>query len=450
MYYDSGSALFWYKAIFMLELFIAEFLFTWKLNKKKMYPLRLAITALICFGVSFAVPILNYNALYSSLLFFGLYFLSTVLLKLLCYEESWVNVFFCTIAAYAVQHIAFETYNFIIIVTGLNNGLPVAAYGDKLQSTYDALVIFIHYESYLIVYWLCYLAYGRRIKKGENMKNISLSLLFLSIGTILIAVVVNAIMTYYGYSHPQPFYSSISCLLIIFCCIFVLTAQFNLLAKGNAQEELSIVRKMWSQEEKQYAMLKENIDYINIKCHDLKHQIRQFGQQCSLDDKSISNMMSKVSIYDSSLKTGNEALDVLLMEKSFTCLNKGIKLTSMADGKAISFMEDTEIYSLLGNALDNAIESLEKVEDPSKKVIGLIIRNVNSFVSIHLYNYCKEKPHFKDGIPQTIKENKQDHGYGLKSMALIAEKYGGKMTASYQNETFNLDFLFPVPEKKEM
>lgn len=444
MYYDSNSALFWYKAVFMLELFISEFLFTWRLNKKKLYPLRLLIVATISFGMAFAVPILYYNALYSSLLFFGLYFLSTILLKLLCYDESWVNVFFCTIAAYAVQHIAFETYNFIIIASGLNNGLPVAAYGDKLQSTYDAIVTFIHYESYLIVYWICYLAYGRKIKKGENMKLISVHLLFLSIGTIFITVVVNAIVTYYGYSHPQPFYSSIVCLLIIFCCIFVLTAQFNLLAKKNAQEELSVVEKMWSQEEKQYAMLKENIDYINIKCHDLKHQIRQFGQQCSLDDKSISSMMKKVSMYDSSLKTGNEALDVLLMEKTLTCKNNDIKITCMADGSLISFMEETEIYSLLGNALDNAIESLEKVEDKEKRVLGLIIKSANSFVSIHIYNYCAKCPKFKDGLPQTTKENKKDHGYGLKSMKLITEKYGGNMNASFDKETFNLDFLFPL------
>lgn len=127
---------------------------------------------------------------------------------------------------------------------------------------------------------------------------------------------------------------------------------------------------MWSSEEKQYNILKENIDYINIKCHDLKHQIRHFGDKCSLPEESVSEMMKKISVYDTSLKTGNEALDILLMEKSLTCLNKGIKLTTMADGKAISFMEETEIYSLLGNALDNAIESLEKVKEEEKEGNG--------------------------------------------------------------------------------
>ncbi len=444
MYYDSTSALFWYKAIFMFELFVSEFLFTVKLKKKNRYPLRLALTALLCFGVAFAIPILEYNALYSSLLFFCLYFLSTVLLKVVCYEESWTNIFFCTIAAYAVQHIAFETYNFIIIASNLNNGLPVEAYGDKMQETYDALVSFIHYESYLFVYWICYLIFGSKVKKEENLRLISGHLLLLSIGVIFVAVIANAAATYYSYSHPNQFYSSLICLLILLSCIFVLVAQFNLLEKKKAVEELSAIRNMWSIEEKQYAALKENIDYINIKCHDLKHQIRTFGNECSLDEKSVSSLMQKISIYDSSLKTGNEALDILLMEKSLTCFHNNIRLTTMADGKAISFMEETEIYSLLGNALDNAIEAVQKVKENDKKVIGLIIKKAGSFVSIHLYNYSQEKPNFKDGFPLTTKANKLDHGYGLKSIRLIAEKYHGVVTTSYENETFSLDILFPV------
>ena len=178
MYYDTGSALFWYKLIFMGELFISEFIFSYRLKKKNKYPLRLILTVCLCLAVSFAVPVIGYNALFSSLLFFALFFFSTILLKFVCYDESWINVFFCTTAAYAVQHIAFEVYNFIIIATGLNNGLPVEAYGDKMQDTYNALVNFIHFESYLVVYWILFLAFGRRVKKGEDMRLISVPMLF--------------------------------------------------------------------------------------------------------------------------------------------------------------------------------------------------------------------------------------------------------------------------------
>lgn len=445
MYYDSSSALFWYKIVFLFELLIAEFLFTWRLKKKKLYPVRFLVVAIVSFGIDLAIPIIEYNALYSSLLFFGLYLLTSTLLKLFVYEEKRANVFFCTLAAYTSQHLAFEFYNFIIVITDLNNGLPVQEYGDKMQQTYDALVIFIHYESYLIAYWLCYLFFARKVRKGEDMNPINIHLLFISIASLMVIVFINAVATYYSYKNPSRFYSSLISLVIIFCCVFILTAQFNLLDKKKATEEAELLQKMLSQEEKQYAMLKENIDYINIKCHDLKHQIRHFGKEMSIDDASIKEMVKTASIYDTSLKTGNSALDILLMEKNLTCMNNEIKFTTMADGSLLSFMNESEIYSLLGNGIDNAIESLNKIEDKEKRVMGLIIKEANSFISIHLYNYCEKAPDFKDGLPITTKDNsKKEHGYGFKSMRLIVENYDGSISASFDKGIFSVDMLFPL------
>jgi len=227
-------------------------------------------------------------------------------------------------------------------------------------------------------------------------------------------------------------------------CLMVLYLQFFVMDNRRLKNELEITSQLLHQSKIRYQDNKKNVDLINLKCHDLKHQIRTFGNECSLDEKSVSSLMEKASIYDSSLKTGNEALDILLMEKSLACFHNNIRLTTMAEGKAISFMEETEIYSLLGNALDNAIEAVEKVKENDKKVIGLIIKKAGSFVSIHLYNYCQEKPNFKDGFPVTTKASKLDHGYGLKSIRLIAEKYHGVVTTSYENETFSLDILFPA------
>jgi hypothetical protein len=432
----------------MGELLLSEFLFSYGLHKRKKYPLRFALTAVICLGAAFSVPI-AYNALYSTLLFLGLFFLSTVLLKVLCYDESWVSVLFCTTAGYAVQHIAFEVYNFIVIVANLNDGLPAAVYGEKMSETYNAVVNFIHMETYIIVYWLCFLAFGRRLvgsrlRRKEKPEMINLQFLAVSALTVLGTVVVNALVTYYGYEHSDRFYLAIVCMLIIFACIFALCLQFGLLTRRNVQEELDSVLKMWQEEEKQYTMLKDNIDYINVKCHDLKHQIRKIGQDCSLDEQSIREIQDAISVYDSALKTGNEALDVLLMEKNLEAHKKNIRLTCIADGKELSLLSDTDIYSLLGNGIDNAMEAVEKEPEPEKRVIGLYIKTVGSFLSIHLYNYCANPPEMTDGLPLTTSQDKRVHGYGMKSMKMIAEKYGGALNVSVENHIFNLDILIPV------
>ena len=40
------------------------------------------------------------------------------------------------------------------------------------------------------------------------------------------------------------------------------------------KSDLETIRQLWEQDRRQYEAAKENIDLINIKCHDLKHKIK--------------------------------------------------------------------------------------------------------------------------------------------------------------------------------
>ena len=64
-------------------------------------------------------------------------------------------------------------------------------------------------------------------------------------------------------------------------------------------------------------------------------------------------------------------------------------------------------------------------------------------VSIHVENCFEGSLSFEDGLPQTSKEDKSYHGFGMKSMQTIAEKYGGFLTASTKSGVFNLDIVIP-------
>ena len=59
--------------------------------------------------------------------------------------------------------------------------------------------------------------------------------------------------------------------------------------------------------------------------------------------------------YEAENKTGNPVLDTLLTAKSMDCQEKNIRMTSVADGRALGFLTTREICTILGTALDNAI-----------------------------------------------------------------------------------------------
>lgn len=117
----------------------------------------------------------------------------------------------------------------------------------------------------------------------------------------------------------------------------------------------------------------------------------------------------------------------------------------MADGKLLGFMKYSDIYALFGNALDNAIESVVKIEDKSKRLIGLKIFEKSGQALIHIENYCEDLPQFHDGLPKTRKSG-EGHGFGMKSIRYIVKKYGGNLTISSAAKTFSLDILLPLPQ----
>ena len=230
-------------------------------------------------------------------------------------------------------------------------------------------------------------------------------------------------------------------------CVMIFKIQISFIDNRKLKKELLITQQLLHKSEEQYSLNKENIDLINIKCHDLKHQIREFGSKENVDKNAIKELENIIKIYDSNIKTGNEALDLILTEKSLICTKNHILLKFYGDCECLSFMEKVDLYSLFGNAIDNAIEAVSKINDYDKRRINLIVKNMMSFVSINVENYFEGQIELdKQGIPKTTKNNVQYHGFGMKSIKLIINKYHGDLKIVTDDDIFSLCILFPLDE----
>ena len=160
----------------------------------------------------------------------------------------------------------------------------------------------------------------------------------------------------------------------------------------------------------------------------------------------LDEISREVGVYDSVVKSGNDALDTILTEKCLYCEKHGITLSCIADGRALDFVEPTDLYSFFGNALDNAIEAVERLDDPERRSIGLVVRRTGDMVSIHVENYFDGQVSFGgEGLPLTHKGDEANHGFGTRSMRMIAEGLGGSLACRVQGDVFHLDALLPVP-----
>ena len=185
-----------------------------------------------------------------------------------------------------------------------------------------------------------------------------------------------------------------------------------------------------------------------MKAHDLKHFINDFRASKSLNDNDLKELQDAVEKYESSPKTGNKTLDMVLSEKSYLCRKKNIPLYIMAKDNPLDFIKVADMTSLFGNLLSNAIEYEETVKDEAKRFILLKISKKANIILVHMENFCDEKLVFKDGLPVSTKGDERFHGFGLKSVSYITKKYDGNIRIHQENGLYCADIIFPIPETK--
>ena len=432
---------------FILELLVAEFLFvTPSARRRDKFALRCIGGTLFCMGVSllyyFVQMISTNNIIFGSIIHIAWYIFLTVLSLLcilFCYRISFGWLLFCGIAGYALQHIEHVIVNeafALWLYPEINDNIPL--YTTIIVITYAVLCTAVGFVFRRKLNVLGELQFAGTVR----------SLLFYSL--LLAMLITSAFMAQILFLNGQDKYALespnyIAGIADIFNCIFVLIILYAFCCVRERDRRNDIINQMLIDSQKQYKFKKETIDIINGKCHDLKHQIGALRRMTKPEqDERIRELEKRIMFYDLSIDTGNEVINTILTERTLYCTENGIRLYTSGSGKKLQFMDPVDIYTLLGNALDNAVESVMRIEDKDRKVINFSISEQGEIVLIRTDNYYEGKIEFKNGMPLTSKSNKFYHGFGMDSMRRIVEKYDGSIAVGTEAGIFTLQMVIPV------
>ncbi|MGG3282232.1 ATP-binding protein [Paenibacillus solani] len=215
------------------------------------------------------------------------------------------------------------------------------------------------------------------------------------------------------------------------------------------RHELKAVHNILQHQYSQYQQSKESIELINYKYHDLKNQIIALRAEEDTEKRNayLKKMEDEIKFFEAQNKTGNHVLDTLLASKNMYCIKNGITLTCVADGSLLDDTDVIDICTIFGNALDNAIEYEQRIEEAEKRLIHVSVFEQKGFIMIRFENYFEGKLELDGDLPVTTKTDTFNHGYGLKSIRYSVEKYGGVVSIGQQDNWFELKILIPIKHK---
>lgn len=435
---------------YFLSLILPVSLFSFRSEKRNPFLLRY-LSALFVLLLVYSLPSLITYFLKRQSIFsknidmtfsFFLNFLCSLTLCLFAFRENFMTALFCTTGGYCIEHIWGRMIDYPIY-ENLYSVLP------------SSLLYYLLGLSILGIF--CLLFYFLILRRAPRFENTFVEGKTLQIFLSLFLVIFSNFYSAFAFSNlgripladevaenaanHLKFFINISSSSFAFLCLILLLGmkQFAYITDENA-----VLNQMLHDQQKEFETERTNINIINIKCHDLKHQLAALDVKMSQED--IKDSIRAVNIYDSLFHTGNEALDVVLASKQPVLRKEEIRLTCLLDGTLLNYIPDYKIYSLFGNALDNAIEAV-RLLPPEKRTIHIRQEQKNSFLIVKVVNFFDGKLQKKEGGLETRKENKSEHGFGIKSMEMIMKESGGSLAISDEGDVFTLTLLFQLPQQ---
>lgn len=400
-------------------------LFFIKFPRRKYFVLRFCTLVALGLGALFVLGPMIHGSNLQVITYYLIEFCMLMGIFHASFQTSLGQTLYCASAGRATQHLIYHVLRILRLRVDLFWWVPSGQWGELLESV----------VSYLPFCLIIYLIFGRKVDTSDYDKDdFHRTMNLLSVAILFICIVITRFAK--GSSVQDSIKTLSDGLYAITCCTLCLIMQFEFYQKAKLTREMEMVRMLWKKDSKQLTERKDTIELINMKCHDIRHKLEDYHLPLTNDEER--EIQSLINIYDQTYHTGSQTLDVLLADRALLCERDHIQLSFLGDGGCLKFLTESEVYSLFGNALGNAVEAARGVEE-EKRQISVIVKCSGDLVSISVTNYYRGEIRFEEELPVTTSLDMPDfHGYGMKSMRAIAQKYGGKLKVKAEDGVFSL------------
>ena len=419
--------------ILLLQSVLGVFVFAYSLRKRSRFPLRLVLGTAAGFAVLHGLRIVFFpdmgqrvNSPGRVVMTFAVY-LVLILLCWFFFEESFWTALFVAASGYIAQDFGGTVKTLLKLNPWVNR---------LCQDDFGILLVDLaaYFGMYAALYFIFRPFTRSREENFNNRTKAVFSTMVLAFGLGMARITQGNT----GRNETAVFAESVYQLM---CGMYILLLQFGVMERAKLSRSVDAMRELVHLQREQFRQSEESAALVNEKYHDLKGLLESFQGQIS--QEQTDQLKRKVGEYDTFVDTGNRVLDIVLAEKRAACNRRGIELTAFADGPALDFMEELDLYALVNNALNNAMEAAAGLPE-GERFVTLTAADEGGMVTIHVENPYSGGIVMEGALPKSQRDA-QYHGFGMKSMKRIVEKYGGTLAVKLNNGKFFLDLILFRP-----
>ena len=352
------------------------------------------------------------------------------------YEISAVKTIILTLLIQGI--IGVIDYIVIMIVTARYNNI------DILEDSTDLIGVLVIIASRIILFLFLIIIKRISVIKKKNVIDMSnkewLQFLIFPIFTLITVIVMtNSMVTSYHEDIVNVYYVIAIVLIVLNMVVFHLINE--ILENSQRIREADVLKQQSIGQLELYNSLRKNYDIQRKRTHEYKNQIMCIysllkKKNYNKLEEYINSIFDKLDGQLDMVDTNNEVVNAVINAKYYEALQNDVLFILKINDLSHIKVSDEDIVTILSNLLDNAIEAAGQCEI-DKRTVGIKLLYEDDVLSIAVSNSYKTEPEImEDGYMRTIKDDKEQHGLGIRNVVATLEKYNAEYIIDYKNGEF--------------
>ncbi len=181
--------------------------------------------------------------------------------------------------------------------------------------------------------------------------------------------------------------------------------------------------------------------------HDYHHHIQTMKAYLELGkvdelNNYLNELDKDLTTVDTVIKTGNTKIDAALNSKISLAKKKNIRVNAKAIVPKELNISEIDLSMMIGNLMDNAMESCTLIKNEDKRFIRIYIDILKGQLYIYVMNSVGNKLKKRGNKYLSTKSN--GSGFGLIRLDNVVKKYHGYINRQDETDVFATEIMLPL------